>query len=362
VSVIATLAGKRITRARVHVPAWGTWYAEASLDSEATLSGAVELVLNDATFRGTVLAGGPGLGRSEYRVVGGAGGWGKPLPKKSYANDAGVKLATVVADAAREAGETFDATTASSTRLGPCWTRPADIAGRVLEQVAPSAWYVGADGTTRLGRRAVTQYAGKATRTAPVDRARKRVTLAAEALADIVPGVVVDGVEAVDVVHTVDADTGLRTTIYGRGAAAGNAMLDAWRKVSDQLDPDRAFRGTYEYRVVLLNANRVDLQPVLVSIGMPDLQRVPVRPGVAGAKSTLTPGARVLVTWVNADPARPVVVGFEDADGEGFLPDVTTIDADTSVKLGAGAIPVARTGDFAGGIFPVNTTQTKVLA
>ena len=32
------------------------------------------------------------------RVVGGAGGWGRTLPRKSYANDAGVKLAGAGAD------------------------------------------------------------------------------------------------------------------------------------------------------------------------------------------------------------------------------------------------------------------------
>lgn len=359
----ATFAGRRVTHARVYLPAWGAWYADVSIDGEHAITGAAVLVLNDLTLQGTVLSGGASLGRSDFRVVGGAGGWGKLLPKKSYANDAGVKLAAVVGDAAREAGETFDATsTSSSARLGPAWTRPADLACRVLEQVAPSAWYVGQDGITRLGRRAATAYDGKAARVSPIDRARRRLVLAADLLAPLVPGVVVDGLEAVDIMHAIDADLGLRTTVYGRGIATASKLLDAYRKMLDQLDPDRVFRGTFEYRVVSLAGNRANLQPVLVSTGMPDLQRVPLRPGVSGAKSQLALGSRVLVTWVNADPARPEVVAFEDADGEGFKPVITELDAQTFVKLGAGLLPVARQGDLAGGIFPVVTTQVKVTS
>ncbi len=359
--MIATLSGRRITHARVYLPAWGAWYADVSIDGEHTLTGAATLVLNDLTMQGTVLSGGASFGRSDYRIVGGAGGWGKAIPKRSYANDAGVKLGAVVGDAAREAGETFDATT-STVRLGPAWTRPADLACRVLEQLATGAWYVGEDGVTRLGRRAATTYAGKAARVSPIDQARRRLVLAAELLAPLVPGVVVDGLEAIDVMHSVDAEAGLRTTIYGRGIATASKLLDAYRKMLDQLDPDRVFRGTFEYRVVSLSGNRANLQPVLVSTGMPDLQRVPVRPGLSGAKSQLALGSRVLVTWVNADPARPEVVAFEDADGEGFRPVITEIDAQTFVRLGAGALPVVRTGDLAGGIFPIVATQTKVVA
>jgi len=359
--LIATLADKRVLRARVYLHAWGAWYADLSLDGEHTLTGAVTLALADVSFQGTVLAGGAAFGRSDYRIVGGKGGWGKPLPKRSYENERfGVKLATVVGDAAREAGEVFESS--STERLGPAWTRPEGPARRVLEQIAPSAWYIGEDGVTRLGRRAVSQYTGKAVRVSQIDRAGRRLVLAAEQLAPLVPGAVVDGIEAIDVMHSLDAETGLRTTIYGRGVATSSRILDAYRALLDQLDPDRTFRGTFEYRVVTLDGNRANLQPVLVSTGMPDLQRVPVRPGLSGAKSQLALGSRVLVTWVNADPARPEVVAFEDADGEGFRPVVTEIDAQTFVKLGEGALPVARAGDLAGGIFAVGTTQSKVKA
>jgi hypothetical protein len=357
----ATLAGHRITSGRNTLPAWGAWYADASLDGEVTLSGAVDLVIADATYKGTVLSGGPAQGRSDFRIVGGKAGWGKIIPKKSYANDAGVKLSTVLGDAAREAGETLDTSTISSAaRVGPGFTRPKGPACRVLEQLAPGAWYIGEDGVTRLGKRATKTFSGVAARVTPIDKARGTLTLAAESITALVPGVVVDSLEAVDVVHEI-GPKGLRTKIYGsRGSLPTSRGLAAMRLVLDQLDPDRMFRGVWEYRVVTLEGKRVNLQPVLVSTGMPDLQRVPIRPGLAGSRSDLMLGARVLVGFVNADRSRPEVLAVEDADGEGFKPVLTEIDATTFVKLADGVRIMPATGDLAGGIWPILGT-TRVM-
>jgi hypothetical protein len=112
--------------------------------------------------------------------------------------------------------------------------------------------------------------------------------------------------------------------------------------------------------VVIIEGERVSLQPVRVSTGMPDLQRVPMRPGMAGAKSTLIPGARVLVSFVDADPSRPQVIAFEDSEGGGFKPVLTSIDATMFVKLADGARLMPATGDLAGGIWPILGT-TRVM-
>ena len=55
------------------------WLAEISLDEEATLAGRVTLQLADLAWVGTVVSGGPSGGRSQYRLVGGAGGWARSL-------------------------------------------------------------------------------------------------------------------------------------------------------------------------------------------------------------------------------------------------------------------------------------------
>ena len=315
----ATLNGHRVTSGRATIPAWGCWYAEAVLDGEVTLTGSVTLKMADLTLVGTVLSGGPQKGRSTYRIVAGAGGWGRDVPKKSYANDASVKVATVLGDAAAEVGETL-AAVASTERLGPAWVRQAGPANSLLNLVAPSAWYVDEAGVTRLGARAAGALVGTVTRIAPVDIARGKVVLAAEKIATILPGVVVDGITAVDVLHEISAEGGLRSTVWGAQEAG---TLDSLRALIRQLDPDRAFRGVTEYRIGTLSSDRLNLQPVRVSSGMPDLKRVPVWPGVPGCSQTPPIGSRCLVGFIDSDPARPYVAAFEDGAASSGLELIT---------------------------------------
>lgn len=338
-TLVLTLNGNRATDVRCSIPAWGASYHDVSLDGEITLTGAVTLVVADLTIKGTVLSGGPATGRSFYRVVSGAAGWGKQLPTKSYANDAGVKLSTVLGDAAAAVGETLDTTSFdTTTRVGPAYTRPADVAGRLLQRLAPGAWYIGEDGKTRLGSRPATKLAASITPTTLVDLARRTVKLSSlDTIASILPGVTVAGITAVDVEHTADAKDGLRSKVFGSLGTGGSRRLAAIQQIMDQLDPGRPFRGVFEYRIVLQVGERLSLQPVRVSTGMPTLQQVYVRPGLPGCKATHQLGARVLVGFVDQDPARPAVLSFEDADGAGFLPQL--------LELGGGGKAVGRVGD-----------------
>lgn len=338
----ATLAGHRITHARVYVPAWGVPWAEASIDAPTALSGVVTMVVADLTFTGKIMSGGEGpVGRASYRLAAGAGTWGQTIPAKSYANDAGVKAKTAIEDAARACGETLETASLPSpdVRLGPAWAREEAPAARTLELIAPSGWYVGTDGITRIGKRAATTLAAAA-QIGAVDRARRTVALAAESIAPIVPGVTVEGIEAVDVQHEL-TPAGLRTKIWGARGTAKNRRLAALTRIIEQMDPDRRYRGTFEYRIVTQTGERLNLQPVRVSIGMPDLQVTPVRPGIPGASASHALGSRVLVTFVDASPARPVVVGFEDKDGDGFSPVVLTLNASSQIRLGTGAVLAA---------------------
>lgn len=329
--VNATMAGHRVTHARAQIPARGIWYVEASLDGEHTIAAGaqVETKIADLTLSGTVLSGGPRKGRSTYRVIGGRGGWHRVIGRKSYANDAGTKASKVIGDAASEVGEVFSDT--STTSAGPGYTRPADRASVVLEQFALEGWYVDETGRTRLGRRTARALPAKATLVEPYDAARGVAKVASDSIATILPGVLVGGAEAADVEHTLTPETGLRSTIWTvRGAERESRDIAAIRAVVEALDPFRRFRGVTEYRVVTREGKRLNLQPVLSSLGMPDLPRVKVRPGVAGMEAIVPLGSVVLVAFVNSDPGRPYVCGFDDAEGPGF---------------GSGAEFVARVGD-----------------
>jgi len=341
---IASLSGYRATSARVQLPAWGIWFADVTIDAEATLAGPVALQVADLALSGTVLSGGPYRGSSSYRIIGGAGGWGRELPAKGYSQDAGVKSAKVAGDAAAEAGETLDVSALAGASPGYAFAREAGPAARVLEQLAPRGWYVGEDGVSRIGRRPRRELTTPAVRMT-LDVSRGMATLAAESIAELVPGVVVDGLEAVDVWHELGGK-GLRTLVWGDAGGHTSRRVEALRTLVAQLFPDYRFRGVTEYRVVSQSGQRLNLQAIRASSGMPNLMRVRVRPGVAGCRADVALGSSALVTFVDGDPARPIVVGFEDAEGPGF-------EAVVDVGLSAEAVALAslvddRLTEFAG--------------
>lgn len=333
---VSTLAGKRVTHAGIDIPSWGCWFADVSVDEEVELAGRVELVLADLSLSGTVLSGGPYLGRSRFRIVAGAGGWGHPLKAKSYESDAGVKVSTVIGDAAYEAGETIEPIP-PARKVGPAFTRPSDQpASAVLEQLAPAAWYVDDAGVTRLGARPASTPEGTFTRMAH-DVAIGSLELASESIAWIRPGLTIEGLTVADVRHDFTPDGGLRSKVWGSLGGSVSRRLLAWRRLFDKLDPRRAFRGVSAYRVVSTQGKRVNLVPVRSGSSMPPLRRVLAMPGVPGCEAILAPGTRVHVAFADSDPAQPYVVAFEDAEGEGFLP--------LGLTIAKGIQPAARMGD-----------------
>ena len=114
------------------------------------------------------------------------------------------------------------------------------------------------------------------------------------------------------------------------------------------------FRGVFEYRVVTQSGERLNLQPVRVSLGMPDLQRVYVRPGVPGVKAMHTLGSRVLVGFVDQDEGNPAVLAFEDAEGSGFIP--------LSLSLAGGGPAIGRVGDAVQGDAQFHRLPLRIIA
>lgn len=341
---IATLAGNRVIAARATIPAVGIWWADVVVDDEVELSGAVKLVLADLALDGTVIAGGPYSGESRYTICGGAGGWGKTLDRRHYSNDLGVKVAKVLTDAAEGAGETLDVSTVAGSTVGSSFTREEGPASRLLHQLAPSAWYVDETGITRLGRRPRVEFEAEATRVS-ADPAFGTVELAADQITTLLPGCVVDDIEATDVHHQL-TDQKLRTRIYGGVPETDNA-LDEMRRLVRMVLPDYKFRGCFEYRVATREGERLNLQPVRSGLGLPDIRRARVRPGVAGCRADVALGSMVLVTFVDANPARPVVIGFADAEGEGFAPSRLDLvgEDETGVSAAGANGRVVRYGD-----------------
>jgi hypothetical protein len=330
---ITTLNGASVTRARAPVPAWGRWWADLDLAEPVDQSGAAALVVAGQAMAGTIVSGGAANGRAAYRVVGGAGGWGRNLPAKSYNDDGGVRLRTVLGDAAAEVGETI--ADVPNTLLGPHYARPAAPAYELLNLLAPRNWHVDFAGVTRIGLRAATTYTGTAPRVR-VDTLARVIDLAVDSVTGLVPGVQVDGHEpATDVEFNLTPERLTARVYYAASPLA--ARLRAWAEILAGLDPRARYRGTFEYRVVTQAGERLNLQPVYAASNMPDLANVPVRlaPGV---KALHALGSLVLVAFADADPSRPAVIAGDAADAPGWMP--------LQLELGGpAALGVARVGD-----------------
>ncbi len=344
----ATLNGHAATAVRVQVPSWGVWWADVDLAEPEALEGAATLVLADKTLLGTILAGGAANGRAGYRIAGGAGGWGRELPAKAYRNDATVKIANVITDAATAVGETV--ADVPTTRVGTHYARAVGPASAVLHTLAPKAWRVDFDGVTRFGARSSAAYTGDGARSR-VDPQAQVVEIAADEIGSLLPGVTVDGSDpATDVEYVLGAKR-LTIRVY---AGTGKARLSAaLQKIVDALTPSLRYRGVYEFRVVTQTGDRLNLQPARVAPGLPDLSGVPVRPGVAGMKtSPAMLGSLVLVAFVDADPSRPVVIAHDawDAPGFGTLPLGVARQTDTVLV-----------GGFAGTITGSSATVKAVI-
>jgi hypothetical protein len=180
--------GLRVIDGRVAIPYVGPWTADVTLDVEKALSGSVALVLAGlaltcAPWRPVVPYG----GRTTARLVGGRGMLGKTLPAKPYRSPAGVRLSTVLADVARETGETIVVEATADRVLGSHFVREEAIASRLLNSIG-GLWYVDTNGTIRVATaRAPTAITSPFEVTA-FDSARRAFVVATEKPGDWIPG------------------------------------------------------------------------------------------------------------------------------------------------------------------------------
>lgn len=357
---MTTLLGTEpVSHARVAIPGYGLPWIEATLTEGATLTGAQTLSIAGVNVAGTVVAGGPYQGRARYRLVGGAGGWGKALARKAYHDDAGVKVSKVATDLANDCGETLGAI--PTTRRGPHYARDAKAAFLTLNELAPGAWYIDLDGVTQFGARSPTTYEGDGT-IVRVDQAARVVELALDKLdPTLVPGVSIGGYPAAtDVEWEIDASRLTCRAYWGAPKLA--QRLDRWRELFAALFPWLPYVGVFEYRVVNQDGERLNLQPVRTATGMPDLARVPVRPGVSGFRSDVTAGELVLVCFADRDPSRPQVISHDSADSEGWLPSISELGRETDFLASKEAIDTLQEAfdEFITTTYPAHTHGTGV--
>lgn len=372
----ATLEGQRCTVVRVHTPGVGVWFADIELEGAPSLSGQATLALGELRLVGTIDESHDGtiaLTR-RLRLVGGAGGWSTLLPQRSYHSDAGVRARTVAEDAAREAGETLGSFDVPVPDLGIDYARTAGPAAMTLADViGATSWWVDFDGRTNVGTRTETEAEQGTYEVLDVDPAQRLVTLAVDDLRTIgIGSILSDRLDAPMTVRELAIEIegeSIRVRAWcGASDTTESRIARSLQSIVRHTASERILGGPWKYRVVRHAGDRLELQAVARDAGIPDLGPVSMWPGIAGASAELSPGAEVLIDFIDGDRRQPIVRGFAPKDGAGHVPLSATLDFTTELKLGAAATQgVARLGDeisitFTTGVFEDSNGDTSPIA
>lgn len=316
--------GNQVLNASFVLPRYGVWTVRGEISEPVIMTGQVSIVddLAGRTLVCTIRESRIDAGRGQFEAVGGAGGWAKTLPREGYHNDAGVKTAIVVGDAARLAGETLSA--APGGLLPAHFARRAGAASGVLHALFPKAWYVNDAGQTVLATPTAFAYDVASSVVTP-DSYADCVSIAADSLAKFAPGLTVGGLVYGDVEITVTSD---KITAIAYAKTDSTSIVS---RIADAVLNRLKYTGVFEYRVASVDSDyRCNVQPVLQSSSMPELARVPFR-GVSGVRFKPQPGASVLLTFVDGNPSRPVIIAGDDNATDGWA-----AESDSTVDISAG--------------------------
>lgn len=84
--------------------------------------------------------------------------------------------------------------------------------------------------------------------------------------------------------------------------------LHAFRELVRAVLPQLALLGVWEYRVDVGGSSSVTCSPVDPSLGLPGGVVAQIWPSVLGEQVTIAPGQRILIAFINGDPARAVAL------------------------------------------------------
>jgi hypothetical protein len=301
-------------------------------------------------LRGTVARGDAYLAQRSCRIIGGANGWSQQLPPKHYHNDARVKARLVADDLAAATGETIGVFSPQYEYLGVDYVRDAGPAAHTLEAViGTSVWWVDYDGLTYVGTRP--ERVADTTQYDVLDyNPRSRVAtfglndLAALQLGDVVSSPVLEGEHKITELE-LRIEPGVTTATAWLGPERSSSRLASLLTAIGQKGTKAQLFGVYRYRVVRMNATRVELQAVRAELGLPDILPASQWPGMPGLNATLAQGAQVLVSFIDGDRTAPIVTHYAGPDGAGFAP-VHLVLGDKTGK------PAARQDDAVEVILP----------
>ncbi|HSM94070.1 MAG TPA: hypothetical protein VLT47_14425, partial [Anaeromyxobacteraceae bacterium] len=219
---MSTLAGQRLVRASVHIPAAGAWWADVSLEQGAPPAGQVTLQLGDLSLVGGVDTSRTGFDQAACPrvVIRGGAGWEALLTAPgAYTSAGNVRLSTVLRDLAALAtydggpstGETYDAPPEALLGPGYGWDastdrplRARDVLADLVRRGAVPTWRVTPAGPTSFSTWPTGGTADARVTILDRDRSRGvRYLGLTEAVACVLPGNTIEGatIERVDIIE-----------------------------------------------------------------------------------------------------------------------------------------------------------------
>lgn len=371
---IVQVNGRDVASAVVFVPNEGAWFVDLNISSDEPLDGMVTIKIGASTLKGTThsIANGTHGMQRKARVIAGGGGWGTILKPLSYSvNDAGIKAATVAADAAKSAGEVMGSFAGGVTKLGAHYLRDAGPASRTLEDAARGVpWWVDYAGITHVGPRSITTADPKLYDIISCDTRSRNVVLSVADLEAVgIGSTLVKDLDAPMVVQAFEievAATGIRMRAWcgqGRTSSLASSLRAIVKRTTDQ-----RITWPVRYRVLEMSGDRVSLQIVKKADGVPDAISVAMWPGAGSMHTIAARGAEVIVQFVDGDRSDPIITNFAGRNSHGAMAERLVLGASS----GQGA-DAARKGDvvnialppfnFVGtiGVLPATGLLTAIL-
>lgn len=353
----ATCGGLQVVGGTLLIPLIGAWTADLQLAGQQLVTGQVSVVIGNLTLQGFVYRSEPYGGQVRARLVGGYGGWRTSIMPQGYGSAQGVKLSTILNDAASACGEQVNIF--ADTTVGQAFVRvnfgtsvASDILWQMIALGYMTAWYVAPSGVTMTGPWPL------ATVSTPFTVTDQKpdegiVEIGTEDYASWMPGAsfsnpLLTGMfTSAGVQYVFDNEGNFRFQVL-TGITSPNGMEDRvlgpfQRVIQKEIAPLRFF-GRYSYKIVNPSSTTIDGTPVDTTLGLPDVQNVPI---TADSLATYTPpsGGVAHVQFVNGDPTQPICVWTESDSSNG--PDNVTFAPQKS-----GQSNVARVTDSVTVMFP----------
>lgn len=308
-----TLNGVRVVSGSITIPFYGACVADVVLSDSKEIPSSSTLAAGNLNLTVTIVRQASFAASRSARILGGSAGWRKVLPSRGYSHLAGVKLSTVLGDAARECGETIVIDV--DRTIGTHYARDEGKAERVLELEIGGQWWVDPSGVTRTKDRDTSPIVSPFTVIA-WSGGKGQFEIATEDIASWQPGrtftaPTVEGTQQVSsVTIEVDNEGKARLHILSTSGAV-ERLRDSIRSIIRQEIAALSYAGVYEYVIGaslgLGLVSTIDATPT--DPRMPPLTGVPLF-GIGIVSPPIT-GTKCRIRFVNADPTRPECIAIQ---------------------------------------------------